>query len=36
VFTERTIMLNDGHIVKDVAVETQSAREMLNQLGITN
>jgi putative ABC transport system ATP-binding protein len=28
-FTERTILLNDGLIVKDVAVETKSAREML-------
>jgi putative ABC transport system ATP-binding protein len=35
-FTERTILLNDGLIVKDVRVETQSAREMLNQLRIAN
>jgi hypothetical protein len=35
-FTERTILLNDGLIVKDVQVETQSAREMLNQLRIAN
>jgi putative ABC transport system ATP-binding protein len=34
VFTERTIMLNDGHIVKDVAVETKSAREMLATLPV--
>jgi putative ABC transport system ATP-binding protein len=32
VFTERTIMLNDGHIVKDTAVEAKSAREMLAAL----
>jgi len=31
-FTERTIVLNDGLIMKDGRVETQSAREMLNQL----
>jgi putative ABC transport system ATP-binding protein len=32
-FTERTILLNDGIIAKDVRVETQSARFMLEALG---
>ncbi|MDL2319860.1 ABC transporter ATP-binding protein [Alistipes sp. OttesenSCG-928-B03] len=32
VFTQRTVMLRDGHIVKDEAVETQSARAALNSL----
>jgi putative ABC transport system ATP-binding protein len=31
-FTERTILLSDGLIVKDVAVETKSAREMLESI----
>jgi putative ABC transport system ATP-binding protein len=34
VFTGRTIMLNDGHIVKDVAVDSKSAREMLAALPV--
>ncbi|GHU68971.1 hypothetical protein FACS189413_07010 [Bacteroidia bacterium] len=31
-FTERTILLNDGRIVKDERVETQSARQMLEAI----
>ncbi|MDR2810024.1 MAG: ABC transporter ATP-binding protein [Tannerellaceae bacterium] len=31
-FTERTILLSDGMIVKDVRVETQSARQMLESM----
>jgi putative ABC transport system ATP-binding protein len=31
-FTERTILLNDGNIVKDGRVETQSARFMLESM----
>jgi putative ABC transport system ATP-binding protein len=32
-FTARTIVLRDGHIVKDEAVQTLSAREALNTVG---
>jgi putative ABC transport system ATP-binding protein len=32
VFTSRTIQLRDGHIVKDTAVETKSAKEALGAL----
>ena len=32
IFTNRTILLRDGHIVKDTKVETQSAAEMLAKI----
>jgi putative ABC transport system ATP-binding protein len=32
IFTNRTIQLRDGHIVRDAAVDTQSAREALEAL----
>ncbi|MDR3220114.1 MAG: ABC transporter ATP-binding protein [Dysgonamonadaceae bacterium] len=35
-FTERTILLNDGLIVNDVQVETQSAREMLESMPVND
>lgn len=34
VFTSRTIMLRDGHIIKDGPVNTQSAKEALNALPV--
>lgn len=34
VFTSRTIMLSDGHIIKDEAVRTLSAKEVLNSLPV--
>lgn len=36
VFTTRTIMLRDGHIIKDEPVSTQSAKEALDSLPISD
>lgn len=36
VFTKRTIMLRDGHIIKDGPVETKSASEALSGLPVSN